>query len=128
MRHGPSQEAQKGSWEWLEFAAQLPAQPFVFGPTAANALVYSGRCILLGGSYLNSATAAGTVQLLDGQDATGGLVVATAVAASSPATPNLPGQGILCEIGVFLLPGGTTIKGSVYVIPLAHYDFTPPGT
>lgn len=117
----------KGSWEWLEFAAQLPANPQFITGQSDSGLVYGGRCILTGASMINQATTAGSFNLLDGLDATGGVVVATALAASGVGGPNLPAQGILCELGVYLQITTATLKGSIWVIPLWHDQFTSPG-
>lgn len=120
-------EGLKGSWEWLEFAAQLPANPQMITGQAGNKLIYSGRCILTGACVNNTATTAGTVQLLDGQDATGGLVAGGNVAASGITNVPVNGQGILCEVGVFLVVATATLTGSILIIPLWHDEYTAPG-
>lgn len=117
----------KGSWEWLHFAAQLPSSPQFVNSQSASGLVYSGRCILTGATFLNSGTAPGQAILHDGLDLSGGVVSVTPIAANAAGNPVLPAQGILCEIGVFLEVVTATLKGGVFVIPLWHYDFTEPG-
>lgn len=118
----------KGSWAWLQFAAQLPSNPQPLKNITAGSLVYSGRCILTGAIFNNTATAAGAVQLLDGVDATGALIAGAQLPASTLTPLSTVGQGILCEIGVFLVPTGTIAAATVLVIPLWHDEFTSPGT
>lgn len=115
------------SWDWLYFAAQLPANPIPVPSTSASKLVYSGRCILTGGVFTNSGGGAGSVQLLDGQDNTGTLVGAAAVAAGATSPITIAGQGVLCELGVYLVVTTATIIGSAWIIPLWHDQKTPPG-
>lgn len=127
MRTRPPIEGLKGSWEWLRFAAQLPSSPQFVSGQAANTLIYSGRCILTGATFLNSGTAPGQAILHDGQDVSGGVVSVTPIAASAAGNPVLPSMGVLCELGVFLEVTTATLKGSVFVIPLWHYEYTEPG-
>lgn len=117
----------KASWPWLEFASGLAGKPVPYSNLAAGNLVFSGRCLFLGITGANAATVAGSVVVYDGQDATGPQALNLAAAASSPFGGNGPNNGILCEIGVFVRPVGITISGSVIVVPLWHYGFTPPG-
>lgn len=123
----PRQEGLKGSWGWLNWAAQLPSNPQPLANAAASVLVYSGRCILTGISVQNNGTAAGGINILDGQDATGTAVIIQPLAAQAAAQVNLPGQGVLCEVGVYAQITTATIRGAVYIIPLWHDDFTTPG-
>ena len=120
-------EGLKGSWEWLEFAAQLPAKPMPLVSATANTLVYSGRCILAGASVFNNGTAAGGINLLDGLDGKGAIVTLIPLAANSGQTLELAPQGVLMEIGVFATISTATITGSIYIIPLWHERLTPPG-
>lgn len=117
----------KGSWEWLNFAAQLPANPVQFSGVAGGRLVYSGRCILTGGAFSNSATTAGSVSILDGQDGNGGAVAFQAVAASAGVPLVLPGQGILLEVGAYMVASAAVLAGALYLIPLWHDEYTAPG-
>lgn len=118
----------KGSWEWLAFAAQLPANPIPLTSLSASTLIYSGRCILMGASVQNNGAGAGGINLLDGLDATGAAVVIQPLAAQAAAVIDLPGNGVLCELGVFAQITTATIRGSVWVVPLWHYPNTGPGS
>lgn len=117
----------KGDWEWLEFAANLPSNPQFVINQSASGLVFGGPCILTGASFSHSGTAAGTIQLLDGLDATGGAVNAFSIAAGSNGQASLPSKGVLMELGVYLKLTTAIVTGSVYVVPLWHYRGTPPG-
>ena len=117
----------KGSWEWLEFAAQLPAKPVPLVSLAASGALYSGRCILAGASVTNTATTAGQLNLLDGTDSKGQIVSVLPLAAGAAAYPVFGPAGVLMELGVFATVTTATITGSVYVIPLWHEWLTPPG-
>lgn len=127
MRHRPI-EGLKGSWDWLEFAAQLPANPQAVTTQSANGLIYSGRCVLTGAFLNNTATTAGSVQLLDGQDAKGLLVAGAQLPAATITPITAPAQGILCENGVFMVLATAIVSGSVLIIPLWHDEYTAPGT
>lgn len=50
----------KASWDWLAFAAGLPADPVPIPLSASNQLIETGRQILLGGSLIN--TGSGSAQ------------------------------------------------------------------
>lgn len=117
----------KSSWPWLEFAAGLPAKAVPFPVKSAGFQAFGGRCIYLGITGANAATVAGSIILYDGQDATGAQVGNYAAAASSPVSQLGPSNGVMCEIGLWVVPTGITLTGSVLVIPLWHYSFTPPG-
>lgn len=117
----------KGSWEWLALAGELPARAIPLIGSSGTIKAFPGRCIYLGIVAVNSATAAGSIVIYDGQDATGAPIGATSIAASGVANSNAQGKGVLCEIGVAIVVTGAVITGSVLVIPLWHYDFTPPG-
>ena len=60
----------KGSWEWLEYAAQLPAKAVNF-TTSADTLIYGGRCIYMGFTMANNAVGGGNFNLYNGRDANG---------------------------------------------------------
>lgn len=120
-------ESLEGDWDWLAFAADLPSRPIPFTALTTGQVALSGRCLVTGISGVNAATTAGRISIFDGTDSTGVQVWQASGAASSLFTSNVPGKGILCEIGCFLLASTMTATGSVLLIPLWHYDFTPPG-
>lgn len=117
----------KGSWEWLEFATQLPGKPVPVPAGLGTALVFPGRCIYLGVNLINSATAAGRVVAYDGQDATGPVIDVAAIPASGIVSAGTTASGVLCETGVTLAVTTAVVTGSVIVIPLWHHKMTPPG-
>lgn len=117
----------KGSLEWLAFVANLPARIEPINVPLGGGLVVPGRGILTGVNLINSATAASTVTLIDGQDSKGLNIAQYTVAGSGNLSPNFPVKGVLVEIGVFLSYSGGLISGSVYVVPLWRYPFTAPG-
>lgn len=117
----------KGSWEWLQFAAQLPAKPVPLLVSSGTVVAYSGRCIYLGTNLINSATTAGRVVVYDGLDTSGPIIDLAAVAASGIASVNTAAAGILCELGVTVSLTSIVVTGSVLVVPLWHYLDSPPG-
>lgn len=118
----------KSRWDWLHFAAGLPAKPFHFKALAASQQLPTGRYIFVGGTLNNTATTAATVTLYDGQDNTGEIIFQVTVPASSSVPVNTANDGVLTEIGLFLAVSGGTVTGSVWAVPLWHYNITAPGT
>lgn len=116
------------SWEWLAFAAGLPAEPIPFTGVAANTLIASGRFIVTGFTTSNASTSAQTFNLRDGLDNTGKVIVEFSPNASAKQVVSLPSRGLLVEIGIWAECGGGPISGAVYAIPLWHYPLTVPGT
>lgn len=127
MRNRDQAAGLAGSWEWLHFAARLPAQPVPFTNVAAGQVLYPGRCIFLGATFNNAGTAAGRLDILDGLDGNGGIAWRFPAAASALGGGAVPSNGILMEVGVFLNPSGVTLTGAGLVIPLWHDRRTPPG-
>lgn len=117
----------KGRWDWLNFAAGLPAKPFQLKAVTASQTMTSGRYIFVGGVFNNTATTAATVTVYDGQDATGEIIGQVTVPASSSLSLNTANDGVLAEIGLFVAVSGGTVTGSVWAVPLWHYNITPPG-
>lgn len=117
----------KGSWEWLEYASQLPAKAVPLVGQAAGTLIFGGRCILAGASVFNNATTSGGINLLDGTDSKGQIVALLPLAANSGFTADIAPNGVLMEIGVFVTVSTANITGSIYVVPLWHQRMTPPG-
>jgi hypothetical protein len=117
----------KRSWEWLSFAATLPASPIQFLSTAANKQLAGGRYIVTAINATNAATTAGTLTLYDGQDTTGEILGVINLAAGTSLNLILGTTGTLTEIGIFMAVSGGTFTGSVLAIPLSRYNITPPG-
>ena len=118
---------QKGSWEWLALAAQLPAKAIPQAGGMATGLVASGRYLFKGVTCNNTATAAGVVVVRDGQDASGVPVFNLAVPASSPASSPFLSDGVLCEGGLYVVATGLTGTLTIWAAPLKHYAYWPPG-
>jgi len=117
----------KGSWEWLRFAAGLPAKAIPINSVSASGQLVSGRYIVTGISLNNSATTGGLVTLHDGGDASGVVILEAGFSASSTAQVAVPSRGVLTEIGIYLSLAGGLVSGCVYAIPLWAYNLTPPG-
>lgn len=117
----------KGSWDWLAGASQLPAKPMAYAVGVGAGLVMSGRAILRGGFTGNGNAVAGHLSVYDGLDANGVEVWRVAVPASGVANLNIPDGGILLEIGCWVVSVGSSCSGSLILVPLWHYPFTPPG-
>lgn len=116
-----------GSWEWLEFAARLPAKYVPLAQTGADKLIMSGRCLLLGADLFNMATNGGTVTIYDGTSANGSVAAQIGFPADTTVNYRSPGQGVLLEQGCWLSPSSVTVQGCVFVVPLWHGPRTPPG-
>lgn len=118
----------RGSWEWLAFAARLPAKPLTVNAPAAPQRLYSGRCLLTGMCLYNSAAVGAAVVFYDGTDTNGLAAGQIHFAATSGNFGPLATGPILLESGLVLSPGAGTVVGAVYVIPLdVHFGTTPPG-
>lgn len=117
----------KGDWQWLAFAASLPASPIQFLAVTASQKLATGRFIVGGITGVNTAATAGQVALYDGQDATGPLIGIVDVAATSSFTIPLPANGVMTEIGIYLGVTTATLTGSVSAVPLWIYNKTAPG-
>lgn len=117
----------KGEWEWLFTANSLPAIAIPFTNPPAGSIIYSGRCIVRGATIHNTDTAGHQFTLLNGMDSTGVVVGDFGPPASSRNVYSISDSGILCDIGVFLVASAATMIGSVFLVPLEHYGFSPPG-
>lgn len=119
---------QARSYEWFAFAASLPADSVPIKAPGGSQLIESGRGILTGIAASNSATVAGSFQVLDGQDSSGQIILPGQIAASGVAFAALPGQGILLESGCYLVVSAAVLTGALYIIHLWRYPgLTPPG-
>lgn len=117
----------KASWEWVEFAAGLPARhATVPGPTAWGQVV-AGANILMGATISNASGAAVTVTIWDGADATGDPLAVLVVAANGGLPWTGPSSGILAEVGIFIASPGANVTGVIHYVPLEHNWNTPPG-
>lgn len=117
----------KGSWEWLAFAATLPADPVALTGAPTGQLVGTGRHILMGGTLVNTATTASTWNVYDGMDNTGTQIAQVTVPAGGNAPLAMPASGVLCETAVFARYSGGLVTGSLWIVHLWKYPFTPPG-
>lgn len=113
-RDPPVREAEyyEGQRVWLE-----SARPVAIPGTPATQLIESGRLVLYGWSLVNSSTAAVTVSIRDGQDATGLVVAPVVVPASGNAVEFLGDPGIGLDIGCFLTGLAGVITGTLYLKP-----------
>lgn len=127
MQRPGREEILLDSWDWLAYAGRLPSKPIAPPLGVAAALAFSGRCIITGGWFNNTATAGGHVSIFDSVDGSGLEVSRFAMGASSVANVNIPSRGILLDIGCWVSVSQGTLLGAVYIIPLWHYDSTPPG-
>lgn len=117
----------KASWDWLKFAANLPADPIPLNGSLTGQIVESGRQILMGGTLINSGTVASTWNIYDGMDGTGTQIAQITVPAAGNIPLQMPAAGVLCEIGLFAKFSGGLVTGSLWVVHLWKYPFTPPG-
>lgn len=117
----------KGSFEWLALAATLPADPVPLPSGGGSGLVESGRHIFAGMAVVNTATTAGTVSILDGQDSHGQPIASFPIPASGGLNPSLPTGGILLEVGCYIVVTGAILSGGIHLIHLWRYPYTPPG-
>lgn len=127
VRHAQG-EGLKADWEWLRFAASLPAIPVTLPNLQQNTLLYNGRCILTGVNLQNSGGGTGIINLRNGVDNTGEYVAIMPLGASASVSQQFGTLGVLLDIGLWAEIATATIRGAVFVIPLWHYGFTPPGT
>ena len=121
------ERGQKGSWGWLEMASSVAADPLPLNSLSGNTLLQGGQLVLRGMCAVNTATTAGVVQILDGNDAKGQPVLNIAVPAGGNCNPAIPGHGILLDIGCYLVLTTVTLTGAVYVVNRWNYPWSPPG-
>lgn len=117
----------KRSFEWLEFAAGLPSHVVPWTNQNASFQGFKGRCILQSVVGINGNAGTQSIKLHDGEDASGPLIFPTAVAGNGYLIQPFSPRGILCETGVFVeIPAGPWTL-SLLLVPLWHYNVTPPG-
>lgn len=126
--HHAQAEGLKGDWEWLRFAASLPAIPITLPSLTANTLLYSGRCILTGLNVENQGGGSGVMNLRNGVDNTGEYIAILPLGATASASQQFGTLGVLLDIGLYAEIVSVTMRGAVFVIPLWHYGFTSPGS
>lgn len=118
----------KRSYEWLGYAAGLPAKPVPFTSQSGNQVLAAGRHILMGVSFRNLSTFGGAITLNDGLDANSIPLVTVGFGGSATVLQPIAANGIMCEIGVFLNSlSGCVLTGSAWIVPLWNYPSTPPG-
>lgn len=123
----PRRETLESSWEWLAFAARLPARAFTFKGISGGLLLATGRFIYTGASALNADASSHFFVVRDGQDNTGEIVCGLGVASNAYVTDRAGQPGTLVEKGLYLDLVGGPWTGSVYAAPLWHAWITPPG-
>lgn len=117
----------KSSWDWLAFCATLPADPVPLSGALTGQLVATGRHILMGGTLVNTASTASTWNVYDGMDNTGAQIAQISVPAAGNAPLQMPASGVLCETAIFARYSGGLVTGSLWIVHLWKYPFTPPG-
>lgn len=127
MPPGQRIEGLKGSWEWLAFAAGLPAKPILVPGISADTQLFTGRCIFKGFSVRNNSGGSSNFDLYDGHDANSPAISLQSTSSSQVSAVTLTGGGILVENGIFVHAIAGPINGSIFVVPLWHGERTPPG-
>lgn len=128
MEHREPGRTLESSWEWLRFAASLPAIPVPLPNLTQNTLLYSGRCILTGLNVDNTGGGSGAFNLRNGVDNTGEYIGIYRLASTAGVQQNFGTLGVMLDIGLFAEIATVTMRGAVFVIPLWHYGITAPGT
>lgn len=106
-----------------------PGQPADILPVSgvsANGLLISGRVILMGYKLFNTNAGPQVLQLLDGIDANGTLIVYTRPASQASDQGWFGPNGISCDQGLFLTVAGGPINGSVWVVQKDKSADPPP--
>ena len=128
MYEHPAGRDLKASYEWLEFAAGLPAKVVPWTNESASFQGFKGRCVLQAVAGINGNAGTQSIQLHDGEDASGALIFPTAVPGNGYLFQPFSPRGILCETGVFVqIPAGPW-SITLLLVPLWHYSNTPPGS
>ena len=93
-----------------------PAQAVAFPATTGSVVSLGGPCLVMGWGFLETTGAAGAVlEIYDGQDTTGELVVPISLLASESVRDWNAGDGIYCSRGVFVRVVSGTVRGAVWV-------------
>lgn len=117
----------EGSWDWLAFAAGLPAKAILIPNISADTQLFTGRCIYMGFTIANNAVGGGNFNLYDGRDATGYPLNLDFPSNGSTINRYLSGPGVLVENGIFCHVSTGPMLGSLFIIPLWHSRNTAPG-
>ena len=117
----------EGDWEWLQWAASLPAKAILIPNITVDTQLFTGRCIYKGFTIANNAVGGGNFNLYDGRDATGYPLNLDFPGNGTTITRSLTGGGVLVENGVFCHVSTGPMLGSLFVVPLWHYPHTVPG-
>lgn len=116
--HRPGRERQAEG-----YLTRLAAQPFSVNGLSTSQQVFSGRCVLMGWALVNTGGAALNVEFYDGQDTKGTECGALRMAATSDDHQQFGPDGILCEIGLYMVLPAAGVIGAVYY--RAVVDDTP---
>lgn len=125
--HHARREGLRGSWEWMSYAASLPSKIVPLNNLTTSTGLFSGPCIFTGYNIDNTAGGSGACNFRDGTDNTGPYVAINRLPGTAGATFTFGNKGVFCENGVYAEIVTVTMRGAIFVIPLWHYDFTPPG-
>lgn len=126
MPGGLSGQDNKLDWAMLAGFASLPGSPFQFKAISAGIQVFSGRYIVSSLSFVNNNAAGVTLSAYDGQDANGEMMGVTYAAAGQTGFIPFGHNGMLTEIGLFIVPSAGPVSGGVSAVPLWTYNVTPP--
>ena len=84
-------------------------------PATGSQVAYGGRSLIMGWSLLETTgTAAATVEIWDGQDATGQLIAAISLDPGESTRDWLGPEGIETDIGLFVRVIGGSVRGAVW--------------
>lgn len=117
----PASSELVGGYTW-------PARPQPVSAQTASILLASGRYALYGWGLVNNGAGAGTVNIYDGVDAKGTLVIPLSLAAGAQSFFWLSNPGIELRIGCYLQLATVTLQGSVFLTPLVRVGQPRPPT
>ena len=105
--------------EVLVGALPGPAKPVPIPATSASRVLFGPGALVAGWALMEtSGTAPASLVLVNGQDATGTIVVPVTLTAGQSTRDYLAGGGVLFDSGVFLRVVSGSVSGSVWVVPL----------
>lgn len=108
MRDAELARAGVDPWSW-------PVRPIEVPTNDVTQLYLSGRCYLVGWSFLNTSTSAGTVTPYDGLDGNGTPLDQIQLPASGSVRGNYNNPGIFCEMGLTVKIAGVFASGVLFV-------------
>jgi hypothetical protein len=127
MAGEPVGQDRKMSWGAQAAFASLPASPNQFLGKSVAFQLFTGRYILAGISFSETAGTAGVLTVHDGQDATGEILGVFPYAANGGVNQLFGVVGAMSEIGVYMSISAGTITGTLLAVPTWTYDITAPG-